>query len=60
VHRGTAQAGEQKKDRYHQQAVNLASAELRIDRHGGVFPSAKAKTQSVNLIRVGVVEETEA
>ncbi len=30
---GTAQAGEQKNDRYHQQAVNLAFAEFRVSWH---------------------------
>jgi hypothetical protein len=33
MHRGTAQAGEQKNDRYHQKAVNLAFAELWVKWH---------------------------
>jgi hypothetical protein len=33
MQRGTPQAGEQKNDRYHQKAVNLAFAELRIKWH---------------------------
>jgi hypothetical protein len=42
VHRRTAQAGEQKKDRYYQQAVNLASAKLRIDGHGAGLSISKS------------------
>ena len=34
---GTAQTGEQKNDRYHQQAVDLAFAELGIGWHGAVL-----------------------
>jgi hypothetical protein len=37
MYRGAPQANEQKQDRYHQQSVNLALAELRIGSHGNSF-----------------------
>ena len=37
MHRGAAQADEQKQDRYQQQAVNLAFAELGIGGTAGSF-----------------------
>jgi hypothetical protein len=37
MHRGSPQANQQKQDRYHQQPVNLALAELRISGHGRFF-----------------------
>ncbi len=35
---GTAKTGEQKNDRYHQQAVDLAFAEFRIGGHSAALP----------------------
>jgi hypothetical protein len=53
MHRGAPQADQQKQDRYHQQSVNLALAELRIGGHGRLLHLAE-------LIRVKVIEKAEA
>jgi hypothetical protein len=53
MHRGAPQADQQKQDRYHQQSVKLALAELRISGHGRFFLSTK-------LIRIKVIEEAKA
>jgi hypothetical protein len=53
MHRGTPQAGQQKQDRYHQQSVNLALAELRIGGHGRLLHLAE-------FVRVKVIKEAEA
>jgi hypothetical protein len=53
MHRGAPQADQQKQDRYHQQSVNLALAELRIGGHGRLLHLAE-------FIRVKVIEKAEA
>jgi hypothetical protein len=60
VQRGAPEAGEQQKDRYDQQAVNLAFAELRINGHKAGPSISKAIKQSTKLIWVRVVVEAEA